>query len=40
MSDKSNLERTADGRADAGAAIAIVTIVVFAMYLWLSGMPS
>jgi hypothetical protein len=34
---KSNLN---DGTADAIAATAIVTIVVFSLYLWLSGMPS
>ncbi len=40
MSEKSNLERTADGVADSAAATAIIAIVVFAMYFWLSGMPS
>ena len=34
---KSNLN---DGAADAIAATAIVTLVVFSLYLWLSGMPS
>jgi len=33
-------ERTADGVADATAATAIIAIVVFTMYLWLSGMPT
>ncbi|WP_193940521.1 methionine synthase [Parahaliea mediterranea] len=28
-----------DGSADAIAATAIITIVVFSLYLWLSGMP-
>lgn len=28
-----------DGAADAIAAIAVVGIVIFALYLWLSGMP-
>ena len=34
---KSNLN---DGTADAIAAVAIVSIVVFSVYLWLSGMPA
>ena len=29
-----------DGAADAIAAVAIVSIVVFSLYLWLSGMPA
>ena len=29
-----------DGTADAIAAVAIVSIVVFSLYLWLSGMPA
>ncbi|WP_460588109.1 methionine synthase [Haliea atlantica] len=28
-----------DGSADAIAATAIISIVVFSLYLWLSGMP-
>jgi len=40
MSDNSNQERNTDGLADAGATIAIIAIVVIAMYVWLSGMPS
>ena len=40
MSDKSNQERNADGVADSLAATAIIAIVVFAMYIWLSGMPT
>lgn len=40
MSDQVNEERAADGAADAIAATAIITIVVVAMYIWLSGMPS
>jgi len=32
-------EREADGVADAIAVTAIVAIVVFGMYLWLSGLP-
>ena len=39
MSDQTKLERDADGRADAGAAIAIITLFVLTMYIWLSGMP-
>lgn len=34
---KSNLS---DGSADAIAAVAIVSIVVFSLYLWLAGMPA
>ncbi len=40
MSDKFNQERSADGAADAIAVTAIIAIVVFTMYIWLSGMPS
>ena len=40
MSDELNSERAADGVADAIAAIAIITIVVVAMYIWLAGMPT
>jgi len=34
---KSNLN---DGTADAIATVAIISIVIFSLYLWLSGMPS
>jgi hypothetical protein len=40
MSEKMQQERAKDGVADAAAVTAIITIVVFAMYLWLSGMPT
>jgi hypothetical protein len=40
MSDNLNQERAADGAADSAAATAIIAIVVLAMYIWLSGMPS
>lgn len=40
MSNKLNQERNADGVADAVAATAIIAIVVFTMYIWLSGMPT
>lgn len=36
----SDIEREEDGNADAIAAVAIVSLVVFALYIWLSGMPS
>jgi hypothetical protein len=36
----SDIEREEDGKADAIAATAIVSLVVFAAYIWLSGMPS
>jgi hypothetical protein len=37
MSDDQN---EADGRADAIAATAIIAVVVYTLYFWLSGMPS
>lgn len=38
MTDDSR--NSGDGAADAVAATAIITIVVLALYLWLSGMPT
>lgn len=35
-----DFSREGDGAADAIAATAIITLVVFSLYLWLSGMPS
>ena len=40
MSDNTNVERESDGVADAVAVTAIIAVVVFTLYLWLSGMPS
>lgn len=40
MSEQLDREREGDGRADAWAATGIITLVVFTLYLWLSGMPS
>ncbi|MEZ7944279.1 MAG: hypothetical protein QMC41_07355 [Halioglobus sp.] len=40
MSDPLNSERDEDGVVDATAVTAVIAIAVFAMYLWLSGMPS
>ena len=40
MSDELNQERAADGVADAIAVTAVIGVIVFAMYIWLSGMPS
>lgn len=40
MSEQLKSEREADGGADAIAATAIIGLVVFSLYLWLSGMPS
>jgi hypothetical protein len=40
MSDKRDTERDADGKADAVAVVAIMTVVVYSLYLWLSGMPT
>ncbi|MDG0979514.1 MAG: methionine synthase [Halieaceae bacterium] len=36
----SDMERDEDGRADAIAATAIISLIVFTLYMWLSGMPS
>ncbi|MEZ5573161.1 MAG: methionine synthase [Halioglobus sp.] len=40
MSDETNQERASDGVADAIATVAIISIVVLTMYVWLSGMPT
>jgi hypothetical protein len=40
MSEELNHERSADGVADSIAATAVISVIVLAMYLWLSGMPS
>ena len=40
MSDELNQERDGDGVADAIAATAVIGVIVFTMYIWLSGMPS
>jgi hypothetical protein len=40
MSDQQDNERNADGAADSIAATAIIALVVFTLYLWLSGMPT
>ncbi|MEP1471705.1 MAG: methionine synthase [Halieaceae bacterium] len=32
--------REGDGAADSIAATAVISLVVFTLYLWLSGMPS
>ncbi|MFT4614016.1 MAG: hypothetical protein ACI9NT_001158 [Bacteroidia bacterium] len=40
MSDEMRDEREADGHADAIAAIGIISLVIFCLYIWLSGMPS
>ncbi len=40
MTDDINNEESGDGAADAIAATAVISIVVFSLYLWLSGMPS
>ena len=34
-----HLNQDSDGAADAVAATAIISIIVLALYLWLSGMP-
>jgi hypothetical protein len=35
-----DFSREGDGSSDAIAATAIISLVVFTLYLWLSGMPS
>jgi hypothetical protein len=40
MTEETNEERAADGRADALAATGIISVVILGMYIWLSGMPS
>ena len=40
MSEDIKQERSGDGVADSYAATAVIGIVVFGLYLWLSGMPS
>ncbi|MEH6590305.1 MAG: methionine synthase [Halioglobus sp.] len=40
MSNEQDTERNADGAADSIAATAIIALVVFTLYLWLSGMPT
>lgn len=40
MSDKENSKHAGDGAADAIAVTALMAIVITALYVWLSGMPS
>ena len=40
MTDNLNNERESDGVADAIAVTAVMAVIVFTLYLWLSGMPS
>lgn len=40
MSDETNIEREADGVADAIAVTAIIGVIVLALCIWLQGMPS
>jgi hypothetical protein len=40
MSEQQDLEKQADGTADAIAATAIISLIVLTLYIWLSGMPS
>jgi len=39
MSDETNTKHDGDGTADAVAVTAIISLIVLAAYLWLSGMP-
>ena len=40
MSQEVDQERASDGVADSIAATAVISVIVFSLYLWLSGMPS
>jgi hypothetical protein len=40
MSEQSNQEKDTDGSADVIATLAIMAVVIYAVYFWLSGMPS
>jgi hypothetical protein len=40
MSQEPQNSQDADGIADSYAATAIIGLVVFALYIWLSGMPT
>ncbi len=40
MSEQIDLEREADGGADAVAALAVIALVVFTVCYWLAAMPS
>jgi hypothetical protein len=40
MSDQIDQERDDDGAADVKATLAIMAVVIFGVYFWLSGMPS
>lgn len=40
MSDRIDEEREADGSADVKAALAIMAVVIYGAYFWLSGMPT
>ncbi len=40
MSDDTNIERGADGVADAIAVTAIIGVIVLTLCIWLQGMPS
>ncbi|MEM1113401.1 MAG: hypothetical protein AAGI11_15920 [Pseudomonadota bacterium] len=40
MSDDLEPQDQSDGQADAIAATAIIGVIVFSLYLWLSGMPT
>lgn len=40
MSDETNIEREADGVADAIAVTAIIGVIVLTLCIWLQGMPS
>jgi len=40
MSDQIDQERDGDGAADVKATLAIMAVVIYGVYFWLSGMPT
>ncbi len=40
MPEKIDIEKEANGSADALAAVAIIALIVFTASFWLAGMPS
>jgi hypothetical protein len=40
MSQDTDQQSKGDGMADSMAAVAVITIIILTLYIWLSGMPS
>ena len=40
MSEQQDSERKADGKADAIATVAIISLLVYTAFFWLHGMPT